>query len=102
MLSEVDWFTPMAWNTIVSHDSVSSLDHFLLTFKFLALKEVKIRESLDLEERSEKSGEISDEKAEGEEERVKRESTASLLHVNLDMQDQMLGSAVDAGLRKIR
>ena len=98
MLSEVDWFTPMAWNTIGSSDSVASLDNFLLTFKFLALKEVRIRESLHFEERGGRPGDKSDE----DEERLKRESTTSLLQVNLDMQNQMLGSAVDAGLQKIR
>ena len=102
MLSEVDWFTPMAWNTIGSSDSAASLDNFLLTFKFLVLKEVKIRESLEERGGGGGGGAASVEKPEDEEKRTKRESTTSLLHVNLDMQNQMLGSAVDAGLRKIR
>jgi len=97
MLSEVDWFTPMAWNTIGSSNGEASLDNFLLTFKFLALKEVKIRESLESDGASADKPEV-----EEKEKRHRRESNTSDLHVNLDMQNQMLGSAVDAGLRKVR
>ena len=102
MLSEVDWFTPMAWNTIGTSKTEASMENFMLTFKFLALKEVKIRESLRLETvNREKASEAAEPKSESGNEAKRKPSMAGTLHVNLDMQDQMLTNAVDAGLRRV-
>ena len=86
----------MEYDRVLRRSSVSH--NFLLTFKFLALKEVKIRESLESGDGEGDDGNQPEDEAKLKE----RESTTGLLHVNLDMQNQMLGNAVDAGLRKVR
>ena len=91
----------MAWNTIGASDA-ASMDHFMLTFKFLALKEIKIREEMEASTTSNVAKEATRDNEPDPTSVTTPSDISGVLHVNLDMQNRMLANAIEAGLQKVR
>jgi hypothetical protein len=85
--------SPPSWHISTHCASVTApMDYFRIASKFLALKEIRLREGFHVSATSTGAVNL----------QCNDRDRLTKLQVNLDMQNQMLGRCVDAGLTKVR